>query len=86
MNRDWLLFHLREARDELMRTVETMERDPEFDEGELRIALAHLYHHANTAWNARDATDSAIDRQTDAEWNRWGQFPEDFDLMEVGDG
>jgi hypothetical protein len=85
MNRDWLLFHLKEARDELSRTVDEIERDPEFDEGQLRIALAHLYHHANTAWNSPSATKDEVEKQSDAEWDKWGAFPENFDLMKVGE-
>lgn len=81
MNNDWLLFHLREARDELSRTVDELERGSDFDEGELRVALAHLYHHINTAWNSRDASRDAIENQSDANWAAWGRFPADFDLM-----
>ncbi len=54
MNRDWVLSQLREAQEELNRTIGEMEADPEYDVGELMVAMQHLYDHLNTAWNSRD--------------------------------
>src|SRR5262245_8236873 len=53
MNKIWILDHLREAHEELSRTIGELESDPEYGEGELYVAMAHLYHHLNTAWNSR---------------------------------
>jgi hypothetical protein len=40
------------------------------------IRDAHLYHHINTAWNARNST-SGIGQATDAEFREWSAFPTD---------
>ncbi len=81
MNSDWLLFHLREAREELSRTIADLESDSKLGEGELRVALAHLYHHVNTAWNSRNVGRDVIDTHSDADWASWGRFPADIDLL-----
>jgi hypothetical protein len=83
MNKDLVGFHIREANEELQRTVDEISKDPEYGEGELLLAMQHIYHHLNTAWNARDASHAEADPGTDEQFNRWGQFPADLPLMEV---
>ena len=50
MNRDYVLFHLREAQCEIERTITEIESGPSYDYGEFVVAITHLYHHINTAW------------------------------------
>jgi hypothetical protein len=83
MNRDWVLFHLRQAHEELARTIAELEQDPEYEYGDYWPAMQHLYHHLNTAWNAREATPQEVDRAGDPEFNRWSAFPTDLPMMEV---
>jgi len=83
MNRDLVSFHLNEANEELQRTVAEVSRDPEYGEAELLTAMRHVYHHVNTAWNARDATFAEAEPGTDEQFNRWGQFPIDLPLVEL---
>jgi hypothetical protein len=45
--------------------------------------MQHLYHHLNTAWNARDASPLAVQASTDAIFNRWSALPSDLPMMEV---
>lgn len=54
MNRDWVLSNLREAQEELNRTIGEIEADPEYDVGEFMVAMQHLYDHLNTGWTSRD--------------------------------
>lgn len=49
MNKSWILFHLREAQEELTRTIAKIESAATPDEIELQIAMAHMYNHLNTA-------------------------------------
>ena len=56
MNRDHTLFHLREVAEELQRTIADIEANPTYDYAEFWVAMQHLYHHLNTAWNARRVT------------------------------
>ena len=61
MMRDHVLSHLREAAEELAKTIKEIEADPEYDDGIFGLALNHAYHHLNTAWNARHASPSRIE-------------------------
>lgn len=83
MNRDWVVIHLTEARDELNKTLEEIRDTPDYDYGEFGVAMQHLYHHANTAWNSRDATPAEVEQATDEVFNRWSQLPTDLPMMNV---
>ena len=80
MNRDHISFHLREAREELERTIAEIEAEPDYDFAEFLVAMSHLYHHINTAWNGRDASPQRVAESTDLDFMRWRQFPNDIDL------
>lgn len=81
MNRRVVLFHLREAAEELNRTVEELARDPRFSEESLEIAMGHTYHHLNTAWNGRNQTDRQFQDCTDRDFNRFRRFPEEAEFV-----
>ena len=49
MNRDYVLYHLREAEEELIRTIREIANVAEYDYGGFVVAMMHLYHHINTA-------------------------------------
>ena len=83
MNREFVLFHLREAAEQLARTVHELESDPEYGSGELLLAAQHAYHHLNSAWNGQELHELKANNLTDATWNRLGEFPSDFPLMSV---
>ena len=83
MNRDWVLFHLTEARDEIDKTLSEIRETPDYDYGEFWVAMQHLYHHANTAWNSRDASKAEVEQASDDDFNRWSQFPTDLPMMHV---
>ena len=55
LNREWVLAHLKEAKEELDRTIDEIETDAEYDEDEFKIAIGHIYTHLNVAWNERKA-------------------------------
>ena len=82
MNRDHTLFHLREAAEELQRTIAGMEVSPDYDYGEFWVAMQHLYHHLNTAWNARDESPERVAACSKEDFVRWRQFPQDLGLEE----
>jgi hypothetical protein len=56
MNTDFLLFNLREAQDEIEKTIRDRETYSDYGEPEFSVAMMHLYHHVNTAWNARNSS------------------------------
>lgn len=80
MNTDYILFNLREALEELSRTISEIENGERaaVDEAYLRDALAHVYHHINFAWNSRNAEQARIDQLDDLDFREWRQFPADI--------
>jgi hypothetical protein len=83
MNRRWVRWHLTEALEALEKTIQELDDDPEFDDAVYWVDMQHLYHHLNTAWNARNATEAEVEPGTDADFNRWSKFPNDLPMMEV---
>jgi hypothetical protein len=80
MNKGWILFHLREAQEELTRTIAELDAAESVDEIEFEIAVAHMYNHLNTAWNARAATDEQLAAQSTDDFYRWRAFPADISM------
>jgi hypothetical protein len=80
MNRDYVLFHLQEGLEELERTIRDLQAEPEYGQPEFAVAMEHLYHHLNTAWNARNASDHEAQECAQANFTRWHQFPTDIEL------
>lgn len=77
MNKEWVLFHLKEALEEIESTIKEIESEPEYDEPEFSVAIAHLYHHVNTAWNSRHSSDEETEECSESNFNEWRQFPSD---------
>ncbi|RTL50126.1 MAG: hypothetical protein EKK46_13740 [Rhodocyclaceae bacterium] len=78
MNREHLLFHLGEALEELSRTKDQCQKDIDYSEGELFLAMQHLYHHLNTAWNGRSLSPDRVAQSIDQDFNTLGAFPSDI--------
>ena len=81
MNNEEVLIHLREAKEELDRTIAELETTPDYGVGEFRVAMSHLYHHLNTSWNGRDATAEAHRECAQADFDAWRKFPQNADLL-----
>jgi hypothetical protein len=82
VNREWVLFHLAEARDELTKTMDEIRDTPDYGYGEFSAAMQHLYYHVNTAWNSWDATEAQVKGQTGQDFTKWAAFPTDLPMME----
>jgi hypothetical protein len=80
MNREYALYNLREAAEALARLIRDIEGDPEDSWEGYDVHVAHLYHHVNTAWNARFETPEATQRCSAEDFARWRQFPTDLDI------
>jgi len=85
MARDYILWNLREAAEELSRTISALESDADYTEAELMLAMGHLYHHLNTAWNARHATTARIEACSEEDFKAWSQFPDDLPVLGASD-
>jgi hypothetical protein len=77
MNKDYVLWNLKEAAEELAKIIAEVEAAPEDED--LEVAdFGHLYHHINTAWNAREATKEETDECSEANFYLWRRFPDDL--------
>jgi hypothetical protein len=80
MNRNYVLWNLQEATHDLARMVDEMKADADYLESDLLIAMHHVYHHLNTAWNARNASDERAKECNGWDFNQWRQFPRDIPM------
>jgi len=80
MNKDNVMFHLREAKEGLENLVYDVESDEEYHESDLAQAMAQIYFHLNTAWNSRNASQKDIDEGSEDNFRLWKRFPDDDEL------
>src|SRR5262245_16463815 len=81
MNKQWVSCHLREACDELQRTIAEIESVEDYSEGEFQVAITHVYHHLNTAWNSRNVNDQEFGEvPSEEDFLRHRRFPADIDM------
>jgi hypothetical protein len=81
MNREVILFHLKEAAKELESTIEEMADNPKFSEESFGVAMGHAYHHLNTAWNGRNQTNKQFRACTDDDFDRFRRFPKESEFI-----
>jgi hypothetical protein len=77
MSVKYALWNMKEAADELARLIRDLESGETVD-FVTGVGFAHVYHHLNTAWNAREATQDACDSCAESDFYRWRRFPEDL--------
>ena len=80
MNKDYVLFNLQEAREKLEQTIRALRERSDYDSGEFLLAMTHVYHHVNTAWNARNVSRARAEACSDEDFRLWRQFPPEVDL------
>lgn len=81
MNKQAVLFHLKEAKEELDRTIKELEKDPRFREAQLLVQMGHMYHHLNTAWNGRKASTARHNKSAQIDFDMWRKFPTNKEMM-----
>ena len=84
MNRDFVLWNLKEAKAELDRTIAEIESTSDYGHGEFFVSMGHLYHHLNTAWNARDVSVQRANECSEEDFFAWRQFPPEDEIY-LGD-
>ena len=75
MNKNVVRFHLKEALEELQGTIKNLEQDDSYGKEEFEVAMGHLYHHLNTAWNGRNQTDEQHRKCSAEDFARFRKFP-----------
>jgi hypothetical protein len=83
LNYGLIRLHVAEAREELQRIEAELLAEAKPDKDHLQVWFDHAFHHLNTAWNARHATDKQEVELSDENFNRWGRFPRDIKLTKV---
>jgi len=81
MNKKHILFHLSEARKALEELIGSSIPVPNYDFGNYRGDMEHLYQHINSASNARDASAQATSQCSEEDVHRWRKFPIDMSLL-----
>jgi hypothetical protein len=81
MNKQAILFHLREAKEELDRTIHKLETDAEYEFDDFVAGMGHLYHHLNSAWNGRDACRERHRDCAQHDFEAWRKFPSNAELL-----
>ena len=81
MNKPHIRFHLTQAREALAQLITELDSDLEYEFGNYRVDMEHLYHHINSAWNARDASEKVTSECSEEDFRRWRQFPTDIELI-----
>lgn len=80
MNKDFILDNLKEAKEELNRTIQEIEKDQVFDYNSYLTNIMHIYQHLNFAWNIRNVTSSRVKSCSKSDFNKWKQFPRDIEM------
>ena len=81
MNRGVVLFHLREAAEQLDETIRSLSSEQDYGIEEYQVEMSHLYHHLNTAWNGRDQTDEQHQKCTEEDFAQFRKFPKEVELL-----
>jgi len=81
MNREAILFHLQEAKEELDLTIAKMTGEPDYGFEEFQVAMGHLYHHLNTAWNGRAASSEQHRACSRQDFDAWRKFPSESEVL-----
>lgn len=81
MNKPHIRFHLTEARQALDQLLTELDRNLEYEFGDYRVDIEHLFHHIISAWNGRDASEQATSECSEGDFRRWRQFPADIELI-----
>ena len=74
--------NIAEAREQL-EEIEKQIRDAEISEGSFEVNIAHAFHHLNFAWNIRSVSSKRYAKCSHADFNSWGAFPSDIELMKL---
>ena len=82
MNKEYILYNLKEALNQLTDTIKELESDSEYEFGDYIVDMTHLYHHINTAWNAKNSTKLEVDKCSENDFRTWRNFPKDIEMSD----
>ena len=80
MNKEYILYNLKEAKEAIEQIIQDLEKDSEYGKEAYYVDMQHLYHHLNTAWNSRFSTRKQSIKCSKKDFNTWRQFPNDIEM------
>lgn len=80
MNKSYISYNLKEGLKQLKEIIKEMESNADYDYGEYSVDMNHLYHHVNTAWNAKYSTKIESDECSEKNFENWRKFPTDIEM------
>jgi hypothetical protein len=81
MNKRPVISHLKQAKEELDQTIAQIESEAAYYSAEFQVVMSHLYHHLNTAWNGRGASEKHHRECTQSDFDAWRKFPPNADPL-----
>ena len=76
-----IAYDLEDALEELKRLTKSISSGNRPDEVEIQIAMQHIYHHLNFAWNTRYESIQNYADIMDEKFVQLGKFPQDLELL-----
>ena len=70
-----LIYELDDLKEHLESLIDQMNNEGEISIEEYQIQIGHLYAHLNRAWNSRDATAEAVEKN----FETFTKFPNDIE-------
>ncbi len=80
INKDYVKFHLQETVEAVQDTIDDIENREDYEIGSYIVDMMHIFHHINSAWNARFATVGQVEACTEEDFERWRQYPSDLPM------
>ncbi|MGD9729687.1 MAG: hypothetical protein AB7R40_25490 [Nitrospiraceae bacterium] len=80
INKEYVKFHLCEVIDDATQLIAELEQRDDFELEELEVVFRGIFHHLNTAWNARFATADCVLECKESDFRAWRAFPRDIDM------
>jgi len=81
MNKDYVLWNLKEAQGELSRTIKEIEEDQDYEYGNFVVDITQIYHHINTAWNAQSESEEVTEKCSENDFDKWRKFPSSNEIV-----
>ena len=80
LNKDYIIYNLQEAKVEIDTLLKELRENRCCEHDDFFPLMKHIFHHINTAWNARYASKKETHEYAEADFTRWRQFPDDLDM------
>jgi hypothetical protein len=80
MNKGYIKYNLEEGQNQLEQIINELNSNSEYDFEDYIEDMTHLYHHINTAWNARSSTQEQSEKCSESDFMKWRVFPNDIEM------